>query len=83
MYFPDFGWIEFEPTSSRDPIIREERFGAEEETGEENPASPEDGAPDEPDTVPTLEPERLGDTLNPGETNTPERTPFSIPSVIR
>jgi len=37
VYFPDYGWIEFEPTVSEPPIIRPER--AEGESAEENASS--------------------------------------------
>ena len=37
VYFPDYGWIEFEPTVSEPPIIRPER--AEDEPAEENASS--------------------------------------------
>jgi transglutaminase-like putative cysteine protease len=52
VYFPDFGWVEFEPTSSEAPLIRPERLSAATDAG--------DDVPDR-DSIPTREPEGLGD----------------------
>jgi len=52
VYFPDYGWVEFEPTSSEAPLIRPERTAASTTTN--------DDVPDR-DTIPTREPANLED----------------------
>lgn len=53
VYFPDYGWVEFEPTSSEAPLIRPERLSA----------SATDAGDEVPDrnSVPTREPEFSAD----------------------
>lgn len=53
VYFPDYGWVEFEPTSSEAPLIRPERLSA-------STAEAGDEVPDR-DTIPTREPDGLED----------------------
>ena len=42
VYFPRYGWIEFEPTVSEAPIVRPERIAAPDTTGEDLSAEEED-----------------------------------------
>ncbi|MDW8325217.1 MAG: transglutaminase domain-containing protein, partial [Anaerolineales bacterium] len=51
VYFPEYGWVEFEPTSSEAPLIRPERLAA-------STTNTDDDVPD-PNSVPTREPEGL------------------------
>lgn len=43
VYFPRYGWIEFEPTVSEAPIVRPERLVTPEDTGDETPNELDDG----------------------------------------
>jgi transglutaminase-like putative cysteine protease len=63
VYFPGYGWIEFEPTSSEDPVIR---------TGDPQTAPP----PNEEVSAPTPQPSATPTvTLTPTEPPTPTPTP--------
>ena len=42
VYFPRYGWIEFEPTVSEAPIVRPERLAVPEDTGEDFNDEPDD-----------------------------------------
>ncbi len=42
VYFPRYGWIEFEPTVSEAPLLRPERVSASDTTGEDFSTNPED-----------------------------------------
>lgn len=83
VYFPGYGWLEFEPTSSRDPIVREEQFNLDDLANlEDQPLAP-DAQAGQP--TPTPRPT----SIPPGSANTippvpeaPHRS-FSLPPLLR
>lgn len=59
VYFTDYGWIDFEPTTARDPIVRPEMLTLDDLAPEQQPPPPgEQEAPQElePEVLPTPDP---------------------------
>ena len=91
VYFPGYGWIEFEPTSAQAPIHREgdELAQEEEEPLNPNPTSTPTPSPTA-EPSPTTEPEQAGReqapeqptaTPTPSPIPTPTPTPVILPTV--
>jgi transglutaminase-like putative cysteine protease len=57
VYFPDYGWIEFEPTAGEPPIVRPRSVTGEEAGGEAE--RPEEESPDFPEREPPEDLEEL------------------------
>jgi transglutaminase-like putative cysteine protease len=66
VYFPNYGWIEFEPTVSQPPLVRPERRAAEDDLA----AAPDPAA------------ERPASTPAPERDDGPERTAADQPSAL-
>lgn len=93
VYFPGYGWIEFEPTAAQAPIHRDGDELAEEDEAPLRPeptTTPTPTALPTPQPSPTAEPEqdaRQQDLERPTETPTPTAipspspTPFILPTV--
>ncbi len=91
VYFPGYGWIEFEPTSAQAPIHRDGDDLAQEQENPQNPAaptasptaSPTPSPTPTPSSTPPLSPEARAQNLQPpSPTPTPNPLPPSPTPVI-
>ncbi len=93
VYFPGYGWIEFEPTSAQAPIHRDGDELAEEKEGPQSPEptatpspSPSPTPPPSPTALPSQEAreqilEQPTATPTPTALPSPSPTPFILPTV--